>query len=411
MTIIERASNSTARLLRFGKTLFPLLLLVCALTGAIRPASADTTANFLLTNVTFSDGNTATGSFTYDFTTSTVTNVALYVEGYYFEDGYYDTVTVDPNDVDGTSSWFNNSFAFALTKPLTPTSDSPITLDGTSYFAPYLYGSVPVTSGNVTAVPTTTATLTGPVGANGWYVGPVKVSLSAVRGAYPLAGTYVLIGDDGAQRYEGPFTISSQAYANSLGFYSVDTLGNAEPLQGFYVPIDYTPPVTTFSEVSSRVSLTATDNASGIAATYYILDGKPAQTYAGPMNPGPPGSHTITYWSVDNAGNTEAKHTTSFTDTDVTPPTPPGAPTVLSQTATTVTLTWTASTDNVGVVRYALWREYGHSGRGGGIYWTQVGSSTTNQITLTKTGSGAIQVRAYDAAGNVSSGPFGYVPF
>ena len=57
------------------------------------------------------------------------------------------------------------------------------------------------------------------------------------------------------------------------------------------------------------VSLAATDaGGSGLAATYYTLDGE-QHDYAGPFAVSGDGSHEITWWSTDAAGNTEAAHT------------------------------------------------------------------------------------------------------
>ena len=44
---------------------------------------------------------------------------------------------------------------------------------------------------------------------------------------------------------------------------------------------------------------------SGIEATYYSVDAGPAELYTGPFRYSVLGEHTITYWSVDKAGNVE----------------------------------------------------------------------------------------------------------
>jgi hypothetical protein len=57
------------------------------------------------------------------------------------------------------------------------------------------------------------------------------------------------------------------------------------------------------------VNLTATDNpsGSGVAATYYALDGGAPHIGTSVVLTAE-GAHTIEYWSVDNAGNVEEKH-------------------------------------------------------------------------------------------------------
>jgi hypothetical protein len=57
-----------------ANVLFAAGLIVLGLSAS---ASADTIANFTLDGVTFSDGGTATGSFTLDLTTSTLSNINI----------------------------------------------------------------------------------------------------------------------------------------------------------------------------------------------------------------------------------------------------------------------------------------------------------------------------------------------
>ena len=55
------------------------------------------------------------------------------------------------------------------------------------------------------------------------------------------------------------------------------------------------------------MTLAAADASSGLAHTYYTLDGV-QHDYTGPFDVSGNGSHAITYWSTDVAGNTEATH-------------------------------------------------------------------------------------------------------
>jgi hypothetical protein len=88
---------------------------------------------------------------------------------------------------------------------------------------------------------------------------------------------------------------------------------------------DDTPPVTTASAPSGwqngsvTVTLSATDDLSGVADTYYTVDGGPQQSGTS-IQIATEGSHTIAFWSVDNAGNEEPANTVTVR-IDTTPPT------------------------------------------------------------------------------------------
>ncbi len=102
------------------------------------------------------------------------------------------------------------------------------------------------------------------------------------------------------------------------------------------LPKDTTPPTTLASlsptpvngwyPVNPTVTLNATDDTggSGVAVTSYSLDGASPQTYTAPFVVTGDGSHTLEYFSIDNAGNTETTNTLTF-KVDITPPvvTPP----------------------------------------------------------------------------------------
>ncbi|MFZ0158789.1 MAG: fibronectin type III domain-containing protein, partial [Kineosporiaceae bacterium] len=98
----------------------------------------------------------------------------------------------------------------------------------------------------------------------------------------------------------------------------------------------------------------------------------------------------------DLAGNVGTASVSNGTAPDTTPPTAPGALTATATSATSVALTWTASTDAVGVTGYTVRRGGAVVGSVSGttLAWTDPGvaASTTYAYTVT----------ASDAAGNVS---------
>ncbi|MFI6325583.1 glycosyl hydrolase family 8 [Nonomuraea sp. NPDC050556] len=96
---------------------------------------------------------------------------------------------------------------------------------------------------------------------------------------------------------------------------------------------------------------------------------------------------------TDASGSLFLKGSTGGTDT-----TPPTAPTGLAVTATTsasVGLSWTASTDNVGVTGYDVYRNGSIVGTATSTTYTDTGLAASTAYTYT--------VKARDAAGNVSA--------
>jgi hypothetical protein len=86
---------------------------------------------------------------------------------------------------------------------------------------------------------------------------------------------------------------------------------------------DVTPPVTICSLAGDlvgsnytsdvTVTLTATDDSSGVNYTMYKVDGGTWTTYTVPFVVSGNGDHTVAYYSVDKAGNTEIEKSTPFT--------------------------------------------------------------------------------------------------
>jgi mannan endo-1,4-beta-mannosidase len=88
--------------------------------------------------------------------------------------------------------------------------------------------------------------------------------------------------------------------------------------------------------------------------------------------------------------------------TDTTPPTVPGTPTASGTTATQTTLSWSASTDDVAVSGYDVFRAPGASG---GTF-ASVGTTASTSFTdtgLSPSTTYRYEVRSRDAAGNVSA--------
>ena len=118
-------------------------------------------------------------------------------------------------------------------------------------------------------------------------------------------------------------------------------------------------------------------------------------------------SYSYRVRATDAAGNLSAYSNTASATTqaasDTTPPTAPSNLTATASSSSAIGLTWTASTDNVGVTGYRIERCSGSSCSS----FAQVGTTTTattfSDTGLTASTSYSYRVRATDAAGNLSS--------
>lgn len=209
-----------------------------------------------------------------------------------------------------------------------------------------------------TVTPTVSASSSPAANGANWNNTSVTVSFTASdpggSKASGIKGTYYTVNNtaclpnnlQGCRTYTGPFTINNDGQYY-LPYFTMDNAGNATSVVNQYVNIDKTAPVssaalsgtTAGSTYSSpvKVTLSATDNLSGIAATYYQLDGGAVTTYSGPFTVSTPlGTHTVKYYSKDKAGNTEAAKTVTFirSSTTTTTLTSTPNPSVAGQTVT-----------------------------------------------------------------------------
>ena len=179
------------------------------------------------------------------------------------------------------------------------------------------------------SAPSTQLAKSGTAGNDGWYRGPVQVSLNATDTRSGVAASYYSLDGGAPQTYTGPFTVSSNAQ-HQISFWSVDNVGNAESQQSASIKIDSNGP-NTQNAVSGQYgspgwftgpvqwTLTATDDLSGVANIYYKIDNGPTQTYSSPFTVTGDGTHPVTYWSVDVAGNSSSIGTV-FIKIDATMP-------------------------------------------------------------------------------------------
>jgi chitinase len=159
------------------------------------------------------------------------------------------------------------------------------------------------------------------------------------------------------------------------------------------------------SKTSSSVSLSWTASTDNVGVTGYTVSyGATTLNVTGTSTTvtglAANTTYTFTVRAKDAAGNTSGASNALAVTTNppATDTTPPSAPTNLqspSKTSSSVSLSWTASTDNVGVTGYVV--TYGAT-------TVNVTGTTANLTGLTANTAYTFTVKAKDAAGNLSAG-------
>jgi hypothetical protein len=144
--------------------------------------------------------------------------------------------------------------------------------------------------------------------ANGWNNTTVEANYTATDAA---SGIELLLPAP-------PLRLSEEGRNQTRTLVAKDVAGRQTSFVTPPVHIDLTAPktVATLEGTTSsndiytgpaRVTLTATDNLSGVQSTFYRINGGEIQIYAAPFEVAADGTHTVEFWSVDRAGNIEDK--------------------------------------------------------------------------------------------------------
>ena len=257
---------------------------------------------------------------------------------------------------------------------------------------------------------------------NGYvYVGSASGKLYAVNAASGLqawvtqAGTSIPFVDE--HNVSQPVT----SFASGEGLLVVPTSTTLVAYEG-----DTTAPVTQASLAGTsgangwfksavQVSLSATDDFSGVANTFYNVDGGATQTYSGTFTISAPGQHTVQFWSVDNVGNTEATLMVEVKIDGVAPvvsasANPSTAPKRPQPVTVTISGSATDAVSGIGNASFNVIDEYGVTQPSGPVTIQLNGSYSFNLVLpATKQGNDknghlyTIVVTAIDQAGNSAS--------
>ncbi|WP_066055965.1 OmpL47-type beta-barrel domain-containing protein [Robertmurraya korlensis] len=138
------------------------------------------------------------------------------------------------------------------------------------------------------------------------------VELTASDGLSGVSKTYYSL--NGSEYVEGTSIAVTDEGLNNISYYSVDAAGNKEASRMVEVNIDQTAPTTTadlpttWVKEDVNVTLVATDDNSGVETTYYSINGSDFVEGTS-LLVDKEGVNTISYYSVDLAGNKEDMRT------------------------------------------------------------------------------------------------------
>ncbi len=211
-----------------------------------------------------------------------------------------------------------------------------------------------------TRPPSTVYTLTGVMGASGWYTGEQTVLEFDVAddGSGPAGVRYAID--------EGPWSLGRRIEFQEDGrhvvrFQGQDVAGNLEAMRTITVPVDAHPPTTAYMLEGERgddewfvspvtVTLVPTDAGSGVVETFYRIDEGDWQSGTTFEVVGD-GERQISFYSVDAAGNVETSYPVLL-QIDTRPPAPPQAVQVTPSewsSRNAFTITWATPTDLSGI--------------------------------------------------------------
>lgn len=156
-----------------------------------------------------------------------------------------------------------------------------------------------------------------------YYANEVVVALEAKDNLTGVSRLMYSINGAEELAYDSAFTLDEREV--HIDYYAVDNVGNTEEKHSVDFIVDSDVPFSDLTingitgdniiSLASKMYLQAYDSTSGIQSVYYKLDGGEYLKYPGKelkVASLKEGEHLITYYSVDNVGNTEEPHSFKF---------------------------------------------------------------------------------------------------
>jgi uncharacterized repeat protein (TIGR03806 family) len=257
----------------------------------------------------------------------------------------------------------------------------------------------------------------------GWNASTDNVAVSGYRvfrngSTTPLVTTTFPRHSDTGLPGSTAYSYRVQAFdaAGNVSNLSGAATGTTRPGSGSGSGSDTTPPTTPATPSATAVNSTRIDlswsastDAVGVSGYRIYRNGSTTPlatvTATNYSNTGLTASTAYSYTvrafdaagNVSNASGAGSATTPSAPVTDTTPPTVPGTPTAAAFGSTRIDLSWTASTDAVGVSGYRIYRN------GSTTPLATVTATNYSNTGLAASTTYSYTVRAFDAAGNVSN--------
>jgi uncharacterized cupredoxin-like copper-binding protein len=179
-----------------------------------------------------------------------------------------------------------------------------------------------------TTAPQVSASVSGDRDDDGNYVGAATVTVSASDTESGVDKVEYSLDNGAFGAYTAPVSVN-QPGAHTVRYRATDKAGNTSAVGSVSFTVaepagDDTPPQVSAQVTgsmdwawnlvgSARLTLSASDDDSGVGKVEYSLDGQPFAVYANPLVIAQPGSHTVLYRATDKAGNTSDVSTAKFT--------------------------------------------------------------------------------------------------
>ncbi|MES2416265.1 MAG: fibronectin type III domain-containing protein [Patescibacteria group bacterium] len=298
------------------------------------------------------------------------------------------TYTFTISSKDAANNYSLLSTPLTITTPQdNPSAPTNLILISKTHNSAAMQWTVPVVTGGLSPI------ASYEIYVNGTLIGSTLSATSITANGLSPATTYV-------------FTVKAK---NSLGHLSSSsnslsvTTDTAPDTQAPTAPTGLNAPATEITTNSLNLYWTAsTDNVGVVEYQVFkngvLITGTVTATSVPITSLTPATTYTFTIKAKDAAGNlsplSTALSVTTKTPADTTSPSTPTGLTTSNITQTSATVSWTASTDNIGVTGYDVYV--------GGILKTSVTSTTASLTGLTAGTTYSVTVKAKDLAGNVS---------